>query len=187
MYKYLLTSVIFAVILLSGCAMKPATSASTPLPPATAPNDSTAAASTPQPHYRASDIETAAVAGRSTPSPAAAEPVFETIYFDYDSALLSEASRSSLVKAAELFRDNPNLKATIAGYCDDRGSEMYNIALGERRAIAIKDYLAHLGIKAQRLEIVSFGEENPAVIGFDERARALNRRGTFTEIATAAP
>lgn len=179
MHKYFSISLALLSLFVSACATKPATQVSTALPPAASMSTSATAETPSQPHYGANDIDSEATTDHRAKASETAEPAFETIYFDYDSYLLSEAAKASLLKAADIFRQRPELKATIAGYCDDRGSEMYNIALGEKRARSILNYLENLGIKAERLEIVSFGEENPAVIGFDEKSRSLNRRGTF--------
>lgn len=103
----------------------------------------------------------------------------ETVYFAYDSHLLSSPARSSLQESAQLLKRNPDLMVILAGHCDERGSEMYNIALGEKRADAAKEYLVNLGIDSGRLETVSYGEERPAATGVGEESWALNRRVEF--------
>jgi peptidoglycan-associated lipoprotein len=103
----------------------------------------------------------------------------QKIYFNFDSADLSEESRSILSKNADLLSKQSALKVRIEGNCDERGSDEYNMALGERRAKAAKDYLVSLGVQAERLSIISYGEEKPAVDGHDEAAWAKNRRDEF--------
>jgi peptidoglycan-associated lipoprotein len=99
------------------------------------------------------------------------------VYFDYDSAVLREDARSSLKKNAEVIRSAPaSVVVTLEGHCDERGSEEYNLALGERRAESARAYLVDLGIPNSRLRVVSFGEAKPAVMGHDESAWKWNRR-----------
>ena len=103
----------------------------------------------------------------------------QKIYFNFDSADLSEEARGVLSKNAELLSKQTALKVRIEGNCDERGSDEYNMALGERRAKAAKDYLVNLGVPAERLTVISYGEEKPAVEGHDEAAWAKNRRDEF--------
>jgi peptidoglycan-associated lipoprotein len=103
----------------------------------------------------------------------------EKIYFNFDSAALSDESRNVLTKNAALLGKQPSLKLRIEGNCDERGSDEYNMALGERRAKAAKDYLVNLGVQADRISTVSYGEEKPAVAGHDEASWAKNRRDEF--------
>jgi peptidoglycan-associated lipoprotein len=99
------------------------------------------------------------------------------IYFDYDSAVLREDARSALKKNAEVIRSaSSGNVVTLEGHCDERGSEEYNLALGERRAESARAYLVDLGVPGSRLRVVSFGEAKPAVMGHDESAWKWNRR-----------
>jgi len=102
----------------------------------------------------------------------------EKIYFDYDSFVLSNPSRATLSKNAGFLKNN-SLKVRIEGNCDERGSDEYNLALGEKRAKAAMSYLVTLGISAERLTIISYGKEKPADPGHDEAAWAKNRRDEF--------
>jgi peptidoglycan-associated lipoprotein len=101
------------------------------------------------------------------------------IYFALDQAALSEAARRTLESHAAWLQANRSLKVTIEGHCDERGTVDYNIALGERRAEAARDYLASLGVAAERVSTISFGKERPADPGHDEAAWARNRRCHF--------
>lgn len=103
----------------------------------------------------------------------------ETVYFDYDAFTLSPEARRALERNAAWLKANPTVKVTVEGHCDERGSDEYNLALGERRALAVKNYLVTLGISEDRLAAVSYGEERPAAAGHDETAWAKNRRGEF--------
>jgi peptidoglycan-associated lipoprotein len=104
---------------------------------------------------------------------------FDPIYFEFDSSTLDEAGRSTLQAIASHLRATPRSALTIEGHCDERGTAEYNVALGERRAGTIRDYLVRLGIDGSRLSIISYGEERPAVIGSSEAAWSSNRRGEF--------
>ena len=105
------------------------------------------------------------------------------IYFDFDSYKLSEAARSNLVKDAELIKKDSAEKVRIEGNCDERGSDEYNLALGEKRAKAAMEYMVTLGIPAERLSVISYGKEKPADPGHDEVAWAKNRRDEFVALS----
>jgi peptidoglycan-associated lipoprotein len=107
----------------------------------------------------------------------------ETVYFDFDKSDLRKDARDVLYKNAEmLLKAQPNAKVKIEGNCDERGSAEYNLALGERRAKSAMQYLITLGVKADRVSIISYGKEKPAVDGHDEAAWAKNRRADFVII-----
>lgn len=103
----------------------------------------------------------------------------DRIYFAFDKSDLSDQSRQILAEKAELLKAHPALTLLIEGHCDERGTNEYNMALGERRARAAYEYLVLLGIEAGRLTIISYGEEYPAVPGSNEEAWAKNRRDEF--------
>ena len=107
--------------------------------------------------------------------------VFESehIYFDFDKSELKPEARAVLVKKAEWLRKNPNHTVRIEGHCDERGTNEYNLALGERRAIAAWKFLNALGISGDRMSTISYGEEKPADPGHNEAAWAKNRRDEF--------
>ncbi len=105
----------------------------------------------------------------------------QAVHFDYDRFELRKEARATLKANAKAIKKNKRWGAlTIEGHCDARGSEEYNIALGERRAQAVKRYLVDLGVPAKRLRVVSFGEIKPAVRGNNERAWRHNRRAEFS-------
>ncbi len=110
------------------------------------------------------------------------QSALEKIYFDFDSANLSESSRSTLTKDAVTLAKEATLKIRIEGNCDERGSAEYNLALGERRAKAAQQYLVTIGVKPDRLSILSYGKEKPAVQGNDELAWTKNRRDEFVVV-----
>ncbi len=105
--------------------------------------------------------------------------VNQNIHFEFDSAELSSMAKMLLKEKAAWLAANPSVSVTIEGHCDDRGTTVYNLGLGERRAITAKNYLADLGIADSRLSKVSFGEEKPLDAGTSEEAYRKNRRAQF--------
>lgn len=173
--------VLLSVALLAACASTPAP---TPAPaPAPAPAPVPAPAPAPAPPKAAIQEETV-----TEVTSAVAQPVTKVetavaeltrIHFDYDQSLLTPAARDTLNANAAALKAAPVLKVQIEGHCDERGSNQYNIALGERRAQAAMKYLVDLGVEPGRLSTVSYGEEMPLVPGHDEAAWAQNRRAEF--------
>lgn len=114
---------------------------------------------------------------------AVAESSFEIVYFDFDKSDLRQDARDVLSKNAEtILKSFAGAKIQIEGHCDERGSAEYNLALGEHRAKSVLKYLTTLGVKAENLSAISYGEEKPAVKGSDEGAWAKNRRAEFVII-----
>jgi peptidoglycan-associated lipoprotein len=103
-----------------------------------------------------------------------------TIYFDFDSANIRDSERATLAKDAEVLKKYDFLRVTIEGHCDERGTIEYNIALGERRAQAVIDYLVSLGVPRERLKNVSYGKEVPVCTQSTEACWAQNRRAKPT-------
>ena len=111
--------------------------------------------------------------------------VLKTVYFDYDQEALREDARATLQQNAQWLRAHPGYKVRIEGNADDRGTIEYNLALGQRRADSVREYLGSLGVNTADLEVISYGEEKPAVPGGDESSWAQNRRAEF--VITAKP
>ena len=107
------------------------------------------------------------------------DPALETVYFDYDKYQLKEDAIRSLNRDAQYLQRHPDLRVRIEGNCDERGTDQYNLALGENRALAVREYLINMGIDPNRIEVFSYGEYNPAVQGHDESAWRWNRRADF--------
>lgn len=103
----------------------------------------------------------------------------EKIYFDFDKSNLKPEAQSVLKKKAAFLRENPAYYVLIEGHCDNRGTEEYNLALGERRAISARDFLVALGISGDRLKTISYGKLRPVDTANNEAAWALNRRDEF--------
>ncbi|WP_310476002.1 peptidoglycan-associated lipoprotein Pal [Sandarakinorhabdus sp.] len=100
----------------------------------------------------------------------------DTVLFGYDSYELDGVARATLLRHAEWLRANPQVRVTLEGHCDERGTREYNLALGDRRANSAKNFLAGQGVDVARLTTISYGKEKPAVDGSDEAAHAQNRR-----------
>ncbi len=106
--------------------------------------------------------------------------VGDRVLFGYDSSELDDDDRSVLDNQAKFLNQNPSLKVTIEGHCDERGTREYNLALGEKRASAVKDYLISVGINTERISVVSYGKERPQVLGSNKAAWSMNRRSVTT-------
>ncbi len=107
----------------------------------------------------------------------------QTVHFDYDKAALREDTRKQIQKNADWMKAHANVNVQIEGHCDNRGSIEYNLALGERRARSVKDYMTSLGIADSRLSIISYGKEKPIATGDSDSAAAKNRRANFLPLA----
>ena len=118
-----------------------------------------------------SDLSGGAVSGEGGP--------LADIHFEFDSSTLSDEARGTLDKHALWLQGQRGAHVTIEGHCDERGTVEYNLALGEQRARATRDYLVSLGVAQDRLRIVSFGKERPLASGSDESAWSQNRRAHF--------
>jgi peptidoglycan-associated lipoprotein len=111
--------------------------------------------------------------------------VGDRVFFGYDRFDLTPEARSVLERQAAWLRQYPNVRVLIAGNCDERGTREYNLALGARRAAAVRDYLASLGVAGNRMETVSYGKERPIDPRSNEEAWSVNRNG-HTQIVSGA-
>jgi len=102
--------------------------------------------------------------------------VGNTVFFGFDSAELSAEAQGTLDRQAAFLNVNPTLMIVVEGHADERGTREYNLALGDRRAVAVRDYLLAKGLNSARVRTVSYGKERPAVVGSNEDAWAKNRR-----------
>ena len=123
----------------------------------------------------AASSSSSSASAEKTPAQKLAQ-VGDTVNFDFDSADLTVSARSTLNRQSAFLSLNPDLMIVIEGHADERGTREYNLALGERRATAVRDYLVAKGINSARVRTVSYGKERPAVSGSDEAAWAKNRR-----------
>jgi len=112
-----------------------------------------------------------------------AQGALKRVHFDFDKADIRDEDKPVLSDNAARIKQNGGLAVRIEGHCDERGTVEYNLALGDRRARAARDYLTSLGLPAQRLRTISYGKEKPLDAGHSEAAWAANRRAEFTFIA----
>lgn len=139
--------------------------------------------------YRADSIARAQAAAEAAAQAAAQSTLRATlgtvVYFDFDKSDLRDDARAALDAKLPILTANPSVTLRISGHTDERGSDEYNLALGQRRAAAAKQYLVDHGVDASRIETISYGEERPVAQGHDESAWSQNRRAEFE--VTAAP
>jgi len=125
----------------------------------------------------------AAAQTRPGPRPGSQEDlvanVGDRVFYDFDKSDLKPEARRTIERWAGWLKQYPNVTVTVEGHCDERGTREYNIALGERRAAAAKNYLVAQGIDARRVATISYGKERPAVVGSNEAAWSQNRRGVM--------
>lgn len=171
-----------SVSLLMSCAKKHTQVSETYLTPTEEARSETLKEATPG-TIREEDLGASVTAGRNEYLKASAEAMrlFESqnIYFRYDEYTLERNARLILDKKAEWLLANPSYSVLISGHCDNRGTNEYNLALGERRANAAREYLVTLGVSADRISTISYGEERPIDYGNNEEAWAKNRRAEF--------
>ena len=124
-----------------------------------------------------------AIAGRpgagAVGTAAAGVSPLKDVFFEYDKAAINADQRAALNDNVNWLKANSRAKIVIEGHCDERGTAEYNLGLGDRRTKALRDYLVALGIAADRIGTISYGKERPFVIGHDENAWKMNRRGHF--------
>jgi peptidoglycan-associated lipoprotein len=144
---------------------------------ASAPAQMASTASKPAPAKTKPDTDSSLDALRRGESPTGGP--LKDVYFNFDSAALSESARATLKANADWLKSNPAARVQIEGHCDERGTAEYNMALGAKRAQAAQDYLTTLGIAANRLSTVSYGEEIPVCKESNEGCWVKNRRARF--------
>ena len=187
---YIVAVFLIAVFITAGCAKQDVVKKDDGIVPAPAARQ----VDQPKSNVTPSEEATTTPAIQVTPSTAPAQQAqkdsstaqlqsaLEKIYFDFDSANLSESARGTLTKNNAALIKGSSAKIRIEGNCDESGSAEYNLALGERRAKSAQQYLIALGVKPDRLSITSYGKEKPAVKGSDEAASAKNRRDEFVVV-----
>jgi peptidoglycan-associated lipoprotein len=163
---------VVAIVALAGCTTKPAATSTEP-PPAGPP----------------AGAETGPVT-ESNIIPGSAQDlrvnVGDTVHFDYDRYDLHDQERGILQRQAAWLQKYPQVRVSIEGHCDERGTREYNLALGARRANAVKEYLVSLGVSAARVDTISYGKERPICTESTEDCWAQNRRGVTTITSGAA-
>lgn len=189
-WKQVALALVLAVVVAMGCSKKQTvksdgaagTAASAPAGSGagevkeTPVKDSTAAAAPAETPVQTAKAAEAAAGAAVTEEKASQ---FADVRFDYDKAVLGDDGKKTSQEVAAFLKKNPQAKVLIEGHCDERGTAEYNLALGERRAAAVKGYLASLGVSKAALSTVSFGKERPLDPGHSEDAWAKNRRAHF--------
>ncbi len=171
---------VITTLFAAGCAKKPAATT-------TAVPDTTVSEEMGQDMMQTEGIDEMALGENAIEEGAAGEygvataavSALQSIHFEFDQYSLSAEAQELLVSNAAYMQTNPDQKIRIEGYCDERGSDEYNLALGQRRALAAKNFLVSLGIDPLRLSVISYGEELPLDPSGTEEAYALNRRAEF--------
>jgi peptidoglycan-associated lipoprotein len=107
---------------------------------------------------------------------------FQDAFFDFDKYLIRNDAKAALQKDAEFLNNHPNLKVQIEGHCDGRGTEEYNLVLGNHRAEAVKQYLVTLGVEGSRISIISYGKDKPFCLQQNKTCYQENRRGHFVSL-----
>ena len=166
---------------LAACRKKPAPApAPAPAPTAQGPNaDSAAAAERARREREAADSAARERARLDSILNAARATLNAPVYFDYDAAEIRDDARAALEAKLPILTANAGLRIRVAGHTDSRGSDEYNLALGQRRAAAVRDWMASRGVAAERVEIVSFGEERGTCTDEAESCFSQNRRAEF--------
>jgi peptidoglycan-associated lipoprotein len=188
-YRRVLVPVIAASLLLAACRRDP------PPPPApTGPTqaqldsmrqDSIRRAEEARRAAEEAEAERRAAEARAAAVRAARATLEETVYFDYDESAIRPDTERVLRQKVEILRNSPQVSIRIEGHADERGSTEYNLALGNRRAESVRQFLTGFGLSADRFSIVSYGEERPQASGSNEAAWAQNRRTEFVITAGA--
>jgi peptidoglycan-associated lipoprotein len=188
--RFLVATLVVSTALFAGCAKRPATTAAsapaptgtaatTPPPAVAAPAPPPAAAAPAAPAPAAPAPATAAPAPRPSPKEFTAIPELKPIYFDFDKYDIRPGDAKILDANAQWLKSNADQLVLIEGHCDERGTNEYNLALGERRAKSTMNYLVSQGVQASRITIISYGEERPVCTQKNEECWSKNRRAQF--------
>lgn len=170
--SHLSIAAVAGALVLAACASKPHPAAEAP-----------SAASTPPAMGQQSRVETTVVPGSLQDFRV---NVGDTVHFDYDKYDVTSEDRDILQRQASWLQKYPQVRVTIEGHCDERGTREFNLALGARRAAAVKEYLVSVGVPSSRMETISYGKERPMCTESNESCWGQNRRGVTTITSGAA-
>ena len=182
-----LTMAVLSIVAADACHKAPPPAPAPVQPPAPGPNADSIRRAQDEAARRAADeaarrraADSAAAAARNAEAAGSARAALTAVvHFDYDQSDLRPDDRAILDAKIPILQANPAIKIRVAGHTDERGSDEYNLALGQRRAATVKRYLVDHGIADARIETISYGEERPVAQGSDESAYAQNRRAEF--------
>ena len=166
-YQFLTALVVASTVVLSGCSTKPNKSAVL-VAPLGVPSGADVG-------YMRGELGSNSTAVTTT-----ADNLQTVVYFGFDQSIITTESANVLDQHANLLSNNPNASVLVAGHTDERGSREYNMALGERRAQAVRDYLTSQGVNPANIQVVSYGEEQPIATGSTEADHAQNRRAELS-------
>jgi peptidoglycan-associated lipoprotein len=184
-FQFIALSLVISTALVAGCAKRPATTAaSAPAPTGAAATTGSTAGATqvrpaPAPAPPTAAPQAPATAARPSPKEFMAIPELKPIYFDFDKYDIRPADAKVLDANASWLKSNAAQLVLIEGHCDERGTNEYNLALGERRAKSTMNYLVSQGVQASRITIISYGEERPVCTQHNEECWSKNRRAQF--------
>ena len=181
----LLFTGVMVLALLDGCGSSQQTTSGSQevakpvTPPPTPPPPPPPAPEPPPPPPKQQEMAPEAAAAPVAEDPLAWAAGLVDVHFDYDKSAIRKSEQGKLADAAKLLKSDGKRKVLVEGHCDERGSASYNLALGERRAKAVKKYLADLGVAASQIQTTSFGKERPVCTDQNEDCYQRNRRGHF--------
>ena len=163
------------IALAVGCKKKPPTTTpeATPPPPAVTEAPPTPAPTAPPPAVRETDVLSQDLQTLNS------KGYLKDAFFDFDKADLRDDARTALAADAQWLKQYGSIKVLVEGHCDERGTEEYNLSLGQKRASSVKDYLVSLGVEGSRVNTVSYGKARPFCTDHDENCWQQNRRGHF--------
>lgn len=171
-----LVSIAVVLVLTTACAQRVSMRPTESPPETTGPSESKDDRMTSE-EYMAKEREKLAREGEMMP-----EIALQTIHFDFDRSLIRDDSKATLKQNAEWLKGHPDVVIQIEGHCDERGTNQYNLALGQRRADSTKNYLVSLGVNGDRILTITYGEEKPVDPGHNETAWSKNRRAEFVTV-----
>jgi len=180
-WKYLVIALMIPALLCTVSCSKKAASAGGPASTVTGDSSDEAARLAKEKAAREAALEAQRRAAEAAAMKAKESFQKDDVYFDFDSAALSAAAQGVLNQKSQYLLGNSGVQASIEGHCDERGTNAYNLALGDRRAQSAKSFLVKLGVSESRLSTVSYGEEKPVDAGHNEAAWSKNRRAHFVQ------
>jgi len=180
-----LTVILVSFVLVTGCQKKAAMRPEATVPPSAKEQPASEQKQKGPEKITEQKVEAIASKDMAASSVEGKEGMFEDILFDYDRYDVKEGYRAELKAVSAWMTKNSSASISIEGHCDDRGTNEYNLALGDRRAKSVKDYLVSLGVPSSRIETISYGEEKPLCTEQGEECWAKNRRAHFVILMKA--
>ena len=180
-----LTVILVSFVLMTGCQKRAATRPEATVPPSAKEQPASEQQLKGPEKITEQKVESIASKDMAASAVEGKEGMFEDILFDYDRYDVKESYRVELKAVSAWMMKNNSASVSLEGHCDDRGTNEYNLALGDRRAKSVKDYLVSLGVPSSRIETISYGEEKPLCTEQSEECWAKNRRAHFVILMKA--